>query len=231
MRNLQTREVIRGLSIDILGLDLPDVRRIARGGSTNVVVRGLGPTNFDRNTRVDFGSGIRVESVTVQSKSRLTARLTSVRSAAPGARTVSVKTQTQTLVLSGVFSVDGPPPTNLAPVVSAGSAQTITLPSGATLSGTVTDDGLPQGAAVTSTWTQQSGPGTATFANPASPATTATFSVAGTYVLRLTASDTALSASADVTITVNAAPPPPPTNLAPVVSAGSAQTITLPAGA
>jgi hypothetical protein len=44
-----------------------------------------------------------------------------------------------------------------------------------------------------------------TFANPNSPSTTATFSVVGTYVLRLTASDTALSSSDTVTITVNSA--------------------------
>ncbi len=121
-----------------------------------------------------------------------------------------------------------PPPTNQAPQVTSGGNQTITLPAGATLNGAVTDDGLPANAAVTSTWTQQSGPGTATFANAASAATTATFSVAGTYVLRLTADDTALSAFADATITVNAALP---VNQAPQVTSGGNQTITLPAGA
>ena len=67
----------------------------------------------------------------------------------------------------------------------------------------VSDDGLPTGAAVTSTWTKFSGPGTVTFANAANPATTATFDQAGHYVLRLTASDTLLTAFNDVTITVN----------------------------
>jgi hypothetical protein len=55
---------------------------------------------------------------------------------------------------------------------------------------------------VTAAWTQVSGPGTATFANAASPATTATFSAAGSYVLRLTGDDGALSSSDDVTVTV-----------------------------
>ncbi len=95
--------------------------------------------------------------------------------------------------------------TNQAPVVSAGANQAITLPAQATLSGSVTDDGLPQGATVTSQWTQQSGPGVTTFANASSPATTVTFSAAGTYMLRLTASDTALSAFAETTVTVAAA--------------------------
>ena len=71
-------------------------------------------------------------------------------------------------------------------------------------------------------WSEVSGPGTVTFTNPNTAATTATFSTAGIYILRLTGSDSALSTSADVTIAVNAA------NQAPAVSAGSDQTITLP---
>jgi hypothetical protein len=91
-------------------------------------------------------------------------------------------------------------------VVNAGSNQTITLPAAANLNGTVTDDGLPNPpGAVTVTWSKTSGPGTVTFANPAAKVTTATFSAAGTYVLKLTASDSALTASANTTVTVNAA--------------------------
>ncbi|MGE3957097.1 MAG: Ig-like domain-containing protein [Vicinamibacterales bacterium] len=118
--------------------------------------------------------------------------------------------------------------TNLAPLVSAGPNQSITLPGGATLFGSVTDDGLPQGAAVSVAWTLQSGPGIATVANPTSPSTTATFSVAGTYVLRLTADDTVLTAFAETTITVKA---PVAVNQPPTVNAGASQTVTLPAAA
>jgi hypothetical protein len=50
-----------------------------------------------------------------------------------------------------------------------------------------------------------SGPGTVTFGNPSQVDTTASFGTAGTYVLRLTADDSALSASDDVTVTVNPA--------------------------
>jgi hypothetical protein len=113
---------------------------------------------------------------------------------------------------------------NTAPVVSAGTSQTITLPASATLNGSVSDDGQPANK-LTIAWTRISGPGTVTFANAASPATTATFSAAGTYVLRLTADDSALSSSKDVSITVNA---PTSSNKAPVVNAGADQTITLP---
>ena len=57
-----------------------------------------------------------------------------------------------------------------------------------------------------------SGPGTVTFDNVNAVRATATFSTAGTYVLRLTASDGALSASDEVSVTAAAAPvvPPPP---------------------
>jgi dienelactone hydrolase len=98
-------------------------------------------------------------------------------------------------------------PVNQAPQVNAGPDQTITLPSTASLNGTVTDDGLPN-ATVTKQWVKVTGPSTVTFGNAANPITTATFSVAGTYVLQLSGTDAApLSTSDQVTITVNAAPP------------------------
>ena len=90
-------------------------------------------------------------------------------------------------------------PSNQPPTVDAGTAQTIILPATASLSGTASDDGLP--AALTTTWSTVSGPGTVTFANASSLATTATFSTLGTYVLRLTASDGELVTNDDVTIT------------------------------
>jgi len=92
-------------------------------------------------------------------------------------------------------------PVNQAPVVSAGSDQTITLPATATLSGSVTDDGLPS-STVTKSWSTVSGPGTVIFSDTTSLTPTAAFSVAGGYVLRLTANDGALSASDDVNVTV-----------------------------
>lgn len=101
--------------------------------------------------------------------------------------------------------------TNQPPVVSAGQDQTITLPAGANLDGTVTDDGLPNPpGVVTTTWTKVSGPGTVTFTDTSAVDTTVTFSAEGSYVLRLSADDGALSAVDDVTITVNPTPPPPP---------------------
>jgi len=116
-------------------------------------------------------------------------------------------------------------PQNFAPTVNAGPDKTIALPSGASLNGTVNDDGLPNPPATTTkSWTKQSGPGTVTFGTPNAAATTASFSQAGSYVLRLTTSDSQLSAFDEVTITVN------PQNFAPSVDAGPDQTIALPSG-
>jgi hypothetical protein len=87
--------------------------------------------------------------------------------------------------------------------VNAGSDQTVTMPAAANLAGSVTDDGLPNPpGSVLSTWTKVSGPGTPTFANPNSPTTTATFDQTGTYVLRLSATDSALTGIDDATVTV-----------------------------
>jgi hypothetical protein len=97
-------------------------------------------------------------------------------------------------------------PVNQAPTVAAGSDQAVTLPAAATLAGSASDDGLPSSpAALTLLWEEVSGEGSVTFANAAAAQTTATFTDAGTYVLRLTANDGTLSTSDEVTVTVNAA--------------------------
>jgi hypothetical protein len=122
-------------------------------------------------------------------------------------------------------TVNPAPASNRPPVVSAGPAQAISFGATAQLSGAASDDGLPTGALSVS-WSQVSGPGTATFALPTSTSTTATFSIAGVYVLRLTASDSALNASADTTVAVDAPLVP---NQPPSVSAGPVLSVTLPA--
>jgi RHS repeat-associated protein len=86
------------------------------------------------------------------------------------------------------------------------SAQTaITLPNTLQLNGIVTDN---VGITPMVTWSLISGPGTVTFANPQQATTTAAFSQAGIYVLQLYATDTGISASEQVTVTVNPAPLP-----------------------
>jgi len=91
---------------------------------------------------------------------------------------------------------------NMPPCVNAGADQTLTALTAANLQGAATDDGDPNDK-LTTTWSKVSGPGTVIFANAAALATTASFSVSGTYVLRLTANDSQLQKSDDVVVAVN----------------------------
>jgi cell wall assembly regulator SMI1 len=116
-------------------------------------------------------------------------------------------------------------PINQAPTVNAGPNQTITLPSMVSLDGTVSDDGLPTPPNLTQMWSKLSGPGTVTFFPASAVDTTASFSASGTYVLRLTANDGALSASDDIQVQVN---PASGGNQPPSVDAGSDQLVVLP---
>ena len=110
------------------------------------------------------------------------------------------------------------------PVVSAGSNQTIQLPTNTlTLQGSVTPGWA--GGHPTSLWTEVSGPGVVSFGNATNSVTTVTFPVLGTYTLKLTATDGTLSSSATVTDILTSA------NLPPSVSAGANQTIELPVNA
>lgn len=120
-----------------------------------------------------------------------------------------------------------PGTTNSAPIVNAGTDATIELPTDTVaLQGSATDDSLPTGASLTYAWTVTSGTGV-TFDNAAVAATTAHFPAAGTYVLTLSVSDSALSGSDTVQVIVNAAAASG--NVAPVVAAGSDATIEQPA--
>ncbi|HMG75196.1 MAG TPA: PKD domain-containing protein [Pyrinomonadaceae bacterium] len=118
---------------------------------------------------------------------------------------------------SAVFYVNvNPSATNQPPTVNAGADQTIALPTNTvTLNGAAADDGLPSGSTLVVQWTQVSGPALASFTNPNSAVTTAQFSTAGTYVLRLNASDGQLTTSDDVTITVTGQNQPPTVNAGP----------------
>jgi large repetitive protein len=119
---------------------------------------------------------------------------------------------------------------NTRPLVNAGTDQTITLPASASLAGTASDDGLPAPSTLTTGWSNVSGPGTVTFSDVGSAATTASFSTAGTYVLRLTASDGLTTAADDVQVIAAGGPvnrPPTAANGALTTPSGAAATGTL----
>lgn len=115
---------------------------------------------------------------------------------------------------------------NESPVIAPGPAQRVTLPAPATLTAVVKDDGLPKARVRRQTanapttpqsqlfvnWVLYRGPGGAavTFASDTSPvvdgkvSTTATFSRPGEYVIRAYADDGAVTAPADIAVTVEA---------------------------
>ena len=96
---------------------------------------------------------------------------------------------------------------NKVPVANAGSNQTITLPSNsAGLNGNGTDS---DGKIASYAWSQVNGPSSANFSNAGAASTTVSSLVQGVYTFRLKVTDDdGAAATADVTVTVNAAAPP-----------------------
>ena len=123
------------------------------------------------------------------------------------------------VVNTGGVVVPGPP------AASAGSDQTITLP---TSSVTLTGVGLETNGTITGyQWTELSGPNTAVFANARAAQTGVSGLIAGTYNFQLTVTDKqGVTASDQVKVTVNPGAAPPPTTF--LVDAGPNVTVTLP---
>src|SRR6185436_7121111 len=92
---------------------------------------------------------------------------------------------------------------NLALQVTCGPDTTLRLPAnGQSFSCTVVDDGRPSGSTVQSSWVQLLGPAPVTFGTPGASTTTATFPVAGTYVIALEATDGELTGADVIRVTV-----------------------------
>jgi hypothetical protein len=111
---------------------------------------------------------------------------------------------------------------NDAPIVDAGADALTTLGVTAALSGTVDDMDDAIGQRLTMASTKISGPGAVAFSTPDATASFAQFTATGTYVLRLTASDSEFSVADEMTVVVAAG------NQAPVVEAGANQTLPAP---
>ncbi|MES2569458.1 MAG: hypothetical protein V4710_05315, partial [Verrucomicrobiota bacterium] len=84
--------------------------------------------------------------------------------------------------------------------ITSPTAPIVNIPAGIgiLLEASVIDDGLPN--PLTFAWSKVSGPGTVVFGSGTAVNTTATFSVAGTYVLRLSASDGQFTGASQVTV-------------------------------
>jgi hypothetical protein len=111
------------------------------------------------------------------------------------------------LVANGSSTVNGVLQTltsiaNQPPVVSAGPDQALYGNLTTTVDGSAAGGQPNPPGSMTTTWSKLSGPGTVNFGSASAVDTTATFSAAGTYVLRLTATDGGLSSHDDVTVEI-----------------------------
>lgn len=94
---------------------------------------------------------------------------------------------------------------NVGPLVDAG---TVTGTGPFTLDGTVADDGLPLPVSLNTAWQQASGPGTAAFADASVVDTTVSVDSSGSYVVRLSANDSAVATFDDATFSATVDNPP-----------------------
>ena len=122
-----------------------------------------------------------------------------------GGRIDDLRIYNRTLSAAEVFGLATLPTGDRAPSVNAGTNQIAVVGVPISLTGTATDDGLPNppGVLVT-TWSQVSGAGTATFGNTNTTSTTVTFDSTGVYDLRLIADDSQAQSASDVMVTVYA---------------------------
>ena len=166
------------------------------GGTLTLIwsqLSGPGPVNFSSPSLANALNGT---AITAQSST--TATFT-----APGLYVLRLAADDG----QGANQADVAVTVNEAPTVNAGTKQIITWPaSQIVLQGTATDDGLPVGSSLTTSWSELSGPGTVVFGNASATDTTATFNTNGVYVLKLIASDGVSTNSSSVTVIVNRAP-------------------------
>lgn len=168
---------------------------------------GSGPINYRESkiSNIAFGA----EKVLISQSSAN--NVSSAKNVA-GTKAVFVAGSSST-VYGALVNTQGssPVPTNNPPQVDAGADLAAEHGQTVFLNGTATDDGYPINPGQLSvTWSQISGPGVAAFENANSIDTNAAFTLAGTYVLQLTASDGQHTRTDQVTVVI--APPAAPTS-------------------
>lgn len=125
-----------------------------------------------------------------------------------GAETVLLQLSTGSYDIGGtgydevvIQDNDFPPVVSIVSPTSDGNL--VASGQGIIVSATASDDGSP--AALSTTWSQVSGPGTATFDTPSALSSAVTFSADGVYVLRFSATDTQFTVGTQVTVVVGSA--------------------------
>ncbi|MDX2151370.1 MAG: hypothetical protein SFV54_11605 [Bryobacteraceae bacterium] len=189
-------------------------RRVFPGSTVTVTIRAEFMNFRQGQVAANFGAGVSVGAINVIDPDTATAVVT-VAAGQTGDRTLTLTSGAVTASRPAVFSLSAG---NLPPVVKAGLNQSLVLPGSLTLSGTVTDDGLPNNQ-LSFGWQVVAAPGTVTFGDQNSLATTVSFSNEGFYVLRLSATDGQYFSNSDIGITVIRG------NTAPTVSAGPNLTV------
>ena len=178
----------------------------------SVAITGLNTHFVQGTSQATFGStAVTVNSITVTDATHLTANISIAINAAPVARTIVITTGAEIATLPNGFTVT--PGTNQPPVITIAPTWSVTLPNRLALTYTVTDDGLPFGGTLTTSWDTITTPAGATvgYLNQTTTSISAGFSDPGTYTLRITSTDTQFTVFQDVNVTVTGNPIEPPT--------------------
>ena len=105
-----------------------------------------------------------------------------------GERLDSLTSLGQAVFLNAVYDMSGAT-FNRAPYVAAGNDEVLWAGDVVTLTGLAVDDGMPQPAAISYSWSVLSGPGNVSFSATDIPGPDVSFDAAGTYELQLEVSD------------------------------------------
>ncbi|KFI92760.1 bacterial Ig-like domain-containing protein [Bifidobacterium saguini DSM 23967] len=210
--------------------DIDDIRLYYYQTSSSQTISGYAePANYKLEYQKEDGTWVPIEGQ-VRTPNYASANYNRIQFTPVKAKAIRATFTPQAGMAVGIKEIEayntGIKPTgaseNQAPEVDAYVSSSTA--SGATLVGTVKDDGLPADGEISTKWELVSGPegGTAKFVDDTAASTTVTFNKEGDYVLKLTASDGELST--DKQITVHGIPSDGTVNVAPQSSASASYT-------
>jgi hypothetical protein len=151
VRNTATNELSAGGTVDVVSISLPEVAS-AQISTSNLAVRIVGSPNiqFVPGTRVTFGQGITVVSLTRESLTALVAQVSIDAGAVPGLRAVTVTANPARALLAAVlpngFAVNNTPPPPPTVTLTGPTSGLLTNVPQQTVTGTVSDPSITSGA-------------------------------------------------------------------------------------